>query len=61
MDSHARRAKRSLVMVKLLHRIAEPALAVGRLVNGVPVIEKVWGLRAVSNELWEVHTTIGLN
>ena len=61
MDNHTHRAKSSFVMVKLTHRSAEPAAAVGRLINRVPVIERVWGLRSIGEELYENHIPIFVN
>ena len=61
MDREARLAKSSFVMVKLTHRSAEPAAAVGRLINRVPVIERVWGLRSIGEELYENHIPIFVN
>ena len=61
MDREARRAKRSIFMIKLTHRTAEPAAAVGRLINRVPVIERVRGLGSMSEELYEIHVPISVN
>ena len=61
MDRDTRLAKSSFVMVKLTHRTAEPAAAVGRLINRVPVIEQVWGLVSMSEELYEIHVPISVN
>ena len=61
MDRDTRLAKSSFVMVKLTHRRAEPAAAVGRLINRVPVIERVWGLGSMSEELYEIHVPVSVN
>ena len=61
MDRDTRLAKSSFVIVKLPHRRAEPAAAVGRLINRVPVIERVWGLGSMSEELYEIHVPISVN
>ena len=56
-----REAHLAFVMIKLTHRTAEPAAAVGRLINRVPVIERVWGLGSMSEELYEIHVPISVN
>ena len=61
MDRHTRLAKSSFVMIKLTHRTAEPAAAVGRLINRVPVIERMWGLGSMSGDLYEIHVPISVN
>ena len=61
MDRHTRLAKSSFVMIKLTHRTAKPAAAVGRLINRVPVIERMWGLGSMSEDLYEIHVPISVN
>ena len=61
MDRDTRLAKSSFVMAKLTHRRVEPAAAVGRLINRVPVIERVWGLGSMSEELYEIHVPVSVN
>ncbi len=61
IDGEARRAKRSFVMVKLTHRRAEPVVTVGRIINCIPVIKRIWGLGSMSEELYEIHVSISVN
>ena len=61
MDRDTRLAKSSFVMVKLTHRMAEPVVTVGRIINCIPVIERVWGLRSIGEELYENHIPIFVN
>ena len=61
MDRDIHRAKRSVVMVKLAHRRAEPVVTVGRIINRIPVIKRMWGLGSMSEELYEIHVPISVN
>ena len=56
-----RLSKSPFVMVKLTHRMAEPMVTVGRIINCIPVIKRIWGLESMSEELYEIHVPISVN
>ena len=56
-----RAMKRAYGMVRLVSGTAEPAVAAGRVVDGCPVIERVWGLRRLNDVLYEFFVPVSVN
>ena len=56
-----RHMQRAYLMVRLEHRVATPAVAVGRVIGHIPVIKRCFGLRSVENETCEMNVPVGQN